>query len=147
MKKTRKVKSLSRVWLFATPWTAAHQAPPSMGLSNWSGCHRLRSFIVQVRPVPTRQGWQAGSMMLGAPSSAHSTSLMSTALRLLSEHSSQVLQHISLPWETEANTPGDTHSTSLVPCLWNYDQDVESRRPSPWLTCSFMCLTQSQPLF
>ena len=35
-----KVKSLSRVWLSATPWTAAHQAPPSMGLSRqeyWSG--------------------------------------------------------------------------------------------------------------
>ena len=35
-----KVKSLSRVWLFATPWTAAHQAPPSMGFSKqeyWSG--------------------------------------------------------------------------------------------------------------
>ena len=34
-----KVKSLSRVWLFATPWTAAHQAPPSMGFSRqeyWS---------------------------------------------------------------------------------------------------------------
>ena len=28
-----KVKSLSRVWLFATPWTVAHQAPPSMGYS------------------------------------------------------------------------------------------------------------------
>ena len=28
-----KVKSLSRVWPSATPWTAAHQAPPSMGLS------------------------------------------------------------------------------------------------------------------
>ena len=28
-----KVKSLSRVWLFETPWTAAHQAPPSMGFS------------------------------------------------------------------------------------------------------------------
>ena len=26
-----KVKSLSRVRLFVTPWTAAHQAPPSMG--------------------------------------------------------------------------------------------------------------------
>ena len=26
-----KVKSLSRVWLLVTPWTAAHQAPPSMG--------------------------------------------------------------------------------------------------------------------
>ena len=36
----RKVKSLSRVWLFMTLWTAAHQAPPSMGFSrqeHWSG--------------------------------------------------------------------------------------------------------------
>ena len=35
-----KVKSLSCVRLFATPWTAAHQAPLSMGLSrqeHWSG--------------------------------------------------------------------------------------------------------------
>ena len=28
-----KVKSLSRVRLFATPWTVAHQAPLSMGFS------------------------------------------------------------------------------------------------------------------
>ena len=35
-----KVKSLSRVRLFATPWTAAYQAPPSVGFSrqeHWSG--------------------------------------------------------------------------------------------------------------
>ena len=35
-----KVKSLTRVQLFATPWTAAYQAPPSMGFSRqeyWSG--------------------------------------------------------------------------------------------------------------
>ena len=35
-----KVKSLSHVWLFATPWTAAYQALPSMGFSRqeyWSG--------------------------------------------------------------------------------------------------------------
>ena len=34
------VKSLSRVRLFATPWTVAHQAHPSMGFSRqeyWSG--------------------------------------------------------------------------------------------------------------
>ena len=39
-----KVKSLGHVLLFATPWTAAYQAPPSMGFSRqeyWSGCHRL----------------------------------------------------------------------------------------------------------
>ena len=35
-----KVKSLSRIQLLATPWTAAYQAPPSMGFSRheyWSG--------------------------------------------------------------------------------------------------------------
>ena len=35
-----KVKLLGRVWPSATPWTAAHQAPPSMGFSRqeyWSG--------------------------------------------------------------------------------------------------------------
>ena len=35
-----KVKPLSSVWLFPTPWTVAHQAPPSMGFSRqeyWSG--------------------------------------------------------------------------------------------------------------
>ena len=35
-----KVKSLSRVRLFTTPWTAAHQAPLPMGFSRqeyWSG--------------------------------------------------------------------------------------------------------------
>ena len=35
-----KVKSLSHVWFLVTPWTAAYQAPPSMGFSRqecWSG--------------------------------------------------------------------------------------------------------------
>ena len=38
--KSMKVKLLSRVQLFATPWTVAHQVPPSMGSSSqeyWSG--------------------------------------------------------------------------------------------------------------
>ena len=37
---SQKVKSLSRVRLFATPWTVAYEAPPSMGFSRqeyWSG--------------------------------------------------------------------------------------------------------------
>ena len=48
-----KVKSLSRVRLFATPWTAAHQALPSMGFSRqeyWSEvplptCTSLSQFV------------------------------------------------------------------------------------------------------
>ena len=38
----------SRVWLFETPWTAAYQAPPSMGFSkqeSWSGVP-LPSLII-----------------------------------------------------------------------------------------------------
>jgi len=38
--KEKKVKSLSCVWLFATLWTVAYQAPPSMGFFRqeyWSG--------------------------------------------------------------------------------------------------------------
>ena len=47
-----KVKSLSRVRLLATPWTAAHQAPPSMGFPRqeyWSGVplHRLPQNVPQ----------------------------------------------------------------------------------------------------
>ena len=40
MKVKVKVKSLSRVRLFVTPWTVAYQAPPSTGFSRqeyWSG--------------------------------------------------------------------------------------------------------------
>ena len=40
MKVNMKVKSLSHVRLLATPWTAAYEAPPSMGFSRqeyWSG--------------------------------------------------------------------------------------------------------------
>ena len=48
-----KVKSLSRVRLFVTPWTAAYQAPPSMGFSrqeSWSGVP-LPSLIISSRTV------------------------------------------------------------------------------------------------
>ena len=47
-----KVKSLSRVWLFATPWTAAHQAPPSMGSSRQE--HRSGMSLPSLNPVVIR---------------------------------------------------------------------------------------------
>ena len=48
LKKKSEVKSLSHVSLFSTPWTVAHQAPPSMGFSRqkyWSGVP-LRSELL-----------------------------------------------------------------------------------------------------
>ena len=47
-----KVKSLSLVRLLVPPWTAAYQAPPSMGFSRqeyWSGCHCLLWWISNTR--------------------------------------------------------------------------------------------------
>ena len=43
-----KVKSLSRVWPLATPWTAAYQAPLSMGFSRqeyWSGVPLFNNYL------------------------------------------------------------------------------------------------------
>jgi len=56
-----KVKLLSRVWLCATPWTVAHQAPPSMGFSRqeyWSGVP-LPSLISNVLDkYKYREAWR-----------------------------------------------------------------------------------------
>ena len=46
-----KVKSLSRVQLFKAPWTAAYQAPPSMGFSRqeyWSGASSSGTSIIRM---------------------------------------------------------------------------------------------------
>ena len=69
-----KVKSLSHIHLFATPWTVAHQAPSSMGFSRqeyWIGCHAILQGI-----FPTQGSnpdllcllcWQKGSLPLAPP--------------------------------------------------------------------------------
>ena len=57
-----KVKSLSRVWLFATPWTVAYQAPPSMGFSRqeyWSGLPLPSpTQPTRLHQIKRRMGWQ-----------------------------------------------------------------------------------------
>ena len=52
------MKSLSRVQFLETPWTAAHQAPPSIGFSrqeSWSGVPLPpQSFPTVLNTAPTR---------------------------------------------------------------------------------------------
>jgi len=63
-----KVKSLSRVRLLSTPWTAAHQAPPSMGFSRqeyWSGSLELADaniYRMDKQRGPTIQHWELYSV-------------------------------------------------------------------------------------
>ena len=47
-----KVKSLSHVQFFMTPWTVAYQASPSMGFSRqeyWIGCHFLLHVFIKYK--------------------------------------------------------------------------------------------------
>ena len=48
-----KVKSLSRVRFLATPWTAAYQAPPSMGFSRLYRAGHDRSDLAAAAAVPS----------------------------------------------------------------------------------------------
>ena len=71
-------KSLSHVQLFATPWTAACQAPRSMGFSKqeyWSGCHFLLEgiFLIQGLNLFLLQflHLQAGSLSPAPPEKPH----------------------------------------------------------------------------
>ena len=52
-----KVKSLSRVWLLATPWIGAEQVPPSMGFSRkefWSGVPLPSPYLGLYLPKETK---------------------------------------------------------------------------------------------
>ena len=68
-----KVKSLSHVWLLATPWTAAYQAPPSMGFSRqeyWSGLplpSPMSISISQLIPTCTLLSRQSFQLLLSSP--------------------------------------------------------------------------------
>ena len=60
-----KVKSLSRIRLLATPWTAAHQAPPPMGFARqeyWSGVPSP-SLARPLRSLNYWQGWEGRSYL------------------------------------------------------------------------------------
>ena len=74
-----KVKLLSRVWLFATPWTAAYQAPPPMGFSRqeyWSGVP-LPSLQQTWVYANSRRQWRTGQ-----PSVLQSVGVVKSQTRL-----------------------------------------------------------------
>ena len=58
-----KVKSLSRVRLLVTPWTAAYQAPPPMGFSRqeyWSGVPLPIAFSCSLANHKNCRRWWVG---------------------------------------------------------------------------------------
>ena len=58
-----KGKSLSRVRLFVTPWTAAYQAPPSMGFSRqeWLNISKIKFWKIQ--RLTFRNPWSSNGLL------------------------------------------------------------------------------------
>ena len=90
-----KLKSLSHVRLLATPWTAAYQAPPSMGFSRqeyWSGV-----------PLPS---------LILVKGKGHGISLVSQTVKKLP--AMQETWVLSLGWEDPLEKGMVTHSSILA---------------------------------
>ena len=92
-----KVKSLSHVQLFATPWTVAYQAPPSMGFSRqecWSGLPFLSpGDLPDLGIKPRSPTLQADALLSEPPGKCGSIQLSSLSLvRLFATPWTAVLQ-------------------------------------------------------
>ena len=79
-----KVKSLGRVRLLSTPWTAAYQAPPPMGFSRqeyWSGLaissKRTHTIMAHLPGFCSQCPWSCGWPMLTQASTTNSQTLIS----------------------------------------------------------------------
>ena len=94
-----KVKSLSRVWLLATSWTAAHQAPPSMGFSRqeyWSGLSL---------PSPLYRSSSSQLWTLESPGELEKLLMLGAHLQRLWIHWSRCSQGMGFPGNTSGKEP------------------------------------------
>ena len=115
-----KVKSLSRLLLLATPWTAAHQAPPSMGFSRqeyWSGWP-LPSPCMDFRGDKTTFKYHQYSFTHGLSSPVHKQEEEDNCLK--GSRSGNELTKSSvqlLPSHTTARAPGPRfHHNNTITC-------------------------------
>ena len=109
------MKSLSRVQFFATPWTAAYQAPPSMGFPRqeyWSGVPYPLSLgypnscsTVQGRRLPSRNQRAPGTFQ----SSSSPEAPPRGAVSLLSLQACPSGSGGNGPMQRAAGTPGPGH--------------------------------------
>ena len=85
-KKEKKVKLLSRVRLFATPWTVAYHAPSSIGFPRqeyWSGLPFPSPGVLPDPGIESEcPALQAGALLLGHVSALVIISLLSMSVTL-----------------------------------------------------------------
>ena len=99
-----KVKSLSHVWLLATPWTAALQAPPSMGFSRqeyWSGVPVVFKYVLWDPQLQHHLGTCKRCKFLGlTPDLINESETGGVAQRLVFWWTLQIILMLAKVWET-----------------------------------------------
>ena len=118
-----KVKLLSHVRLLVTPWTAAHQAPPSMGFSRqeyWSGvplpspyvvCTSLNKSVLTLLQLALEflPAWSQG-LSLGSPSQGLAWDL---------RHDQSLSPHVSSnSWNATWRQHSATMNTTISSLIW-----------------------------
>ena len=121
-------KKLSSVWLFATPWTVAHQAPQSLGFSKteyWSGLPfpspgdlpnpgiKPRSPTLQADPLTSEPPWKT-YIYIYTHTHTHTYICTHTYIYI----HSQFMNHINLPISRFCN-------------LMTYTQRITQCNPEP----------------
>ena len=115
-----KGKSLCRVRLFATPWTTAHQAPPSMGFARqeyWSGVPLpfLSTVLANFNSQPCFKSNNKGMLLVWK----------SHGQRSLGGYSPKGSQRAEHDWAAEhAKTRTLLKATTLPWLLWTTSQSV-----------------------
>ena len=101
------MKSLNSVGLFATPWTVAYQAPPSMGFSRqefWSGL-----------PFPSSGDLPNSGIEPGSPTFQGDALTSETPGKLVKNLPAMLETWVrSLGWEDPLEKGKDTHSGILA---------------------------------
>ena len=120
---------LSRVQLFATPWTVACQVPLPVEFSRqeyWSGWHFLLQGIVPTQGsnpcLPPLQHWQAGSLPQAPPGKPIPHMVMSVSQRCPLDSAHPLLG--PLPW--------------VLHCMFLYSTLLTSRFHTPSLKDALM---------
>ena len=155
------VKSLSRVRLLATPWTAAYQAPLSMGPSkqeHWSGLPLPSPSSPLPPPYFYPWDWRARELGCSKPDcGGRQCSSCPPEYQQSSKHSDSLHRHsftpmrnkgcVSTSFECFSSSTAmlaHLHSTQPLPTS-SEEQDIVSLGSLPWVTFCWHAHTLSHP--
>ena len=147
-----KVKSLSCAWLFATPWTAAYQAPPSMGFSwqeYWSGVP-LPSLDESLLSLISKTNWFTCGLYWRLQTTSQAFLPQLPGFSLLTLLPMLFKYVLLLAHHRHSNPPPkkkNTHTRRGIKQIWpDFAAIWEANYFSPYIQCQFVRKTKKSYL-